>query len=145
MIEPVSLSERKVLAKAVTRLLGEWQLSEEACVGLLGMTGDAHARLRAYARGEPLEDDPGLLQRVGYLLSIYRLLGVLYPENAEIRAQWMRSRSRRFEGDTPADIGRRDGLRGWKGFRWSSPGCVAVNRCLVEADFATLRENPRRV
>lgn len=35
--------------------------------------------------------------------------------------------------------------RGWKGFRWSSPGCVPVNRCLVEADFATLRENSRRV
>jgi len=114
MNESVSLSERKVLAKAVTRLLSEWQLSEDTCLALLGLAGDAHARLRAYARGELLDDDPEVLQRMGYLLRIYRLLGSLYPENEEIRAQWMRSKNLRFGGDTPAEVGRRNGLEGLK-------------------------------
>lgn len=114
MNESASLSERKVLAKAVTRLLREWQLSEDTCLALLGMAGDDQERLRAYARGEPLEDNPEVLQRMGYLLRIYRLLGSLYPENAEIRAQWMRSKNLKFGGDTPAEVGRRDGLEGLK-------------------------------
>lgn len=78
--------ERAVLAKAVSRLFDEWNLQTTDRAALLGLNQNSRATLGRYAGGEPLANSRDLLDRVGHLLSIYRMLALIFPENPEIRS-----------------------------------------------------------
>lgn len=104
--------KRAVLAKAVMRAFDEWQLPKTDRQVLLGLGPNSRATLGRYAKGYPLNNNRDLLDRVGYLLGIYQGLQILYPENPEIRAGWLRSPHRRFHGSTPIEVVNQFGLAG---------------------------------
>jgi hypothetical protein len=103
---------RVVLAKAVSRLFGSWELSAADRLALLGLSEANRSALARYERGEPLAASRDLLDRVGHLLGIHKSLKLLYPKNPNLVKQWMTSRSAKFHGETPTEVARRFGLPG---------------------------------
>jgi hypothetical protein len=94
-------NDRRILAKAIFRLFDLWELSAADQLALLGLPAeeaDAFATMRS--SGMLLQAEH-LLDRVRSLLRIYRYLGMLYPENAEMAKNWMMSSNPRLNGDAP--------------------------------------------
>lgn len=104
--------ERSVLTKAVTRLFDEWGLSSKDRAILLGLDYDDGGALDNCAVGAPFDDNRELLDRVGHLLSIYKRLEILYPENPEVRSAWASSPNRRFKGKSAVEVVAEEGLAG---------------------------------
>lgn len=104
--------KRVVLAKAVMRAFDEWELPNTDRQVLLGLGADNRTTLKRYSEGRPLNNTRDLLDRVGHILGIYKGFQLLYPENPEIRAGWLRSPNRRFQGRTPIEVVRQYGLPG---------------------------------
>lgn len=96
--------KRAVLAKAIMRAFDEWRLANVDRQLLLGLDPNSRAALGRYAQGRPLNNTRNLLDRVGHLLTIYRGLRILCPENPEICMGWLSSPNRCFDGKTPLDI-----------------------------------------
>lgn len=110
--KPQSKEARVVLARAVSRLFANWQLSAADRLALLGLSEDNRTALARYERGEPLAASRDLLDRAGHLLGIHKSLQLLYPQNPDVVKNWMTSANRKFHGDTPVDIVRRFGFPG---------------------------------
>lgn len=70
------------LADAVLAVLGDWGVAPARQVGLLGLAA-------AQIPGQPLPDDPGVLERAGYLLGIERALKRRYPDDPAARHAWL--------------------------------------------------------
>lgn len=103
---------RAVLAKGIMRALDEWGLHNADKQTLLGLGDNSRSTLKRYAEGHPLANTRDLLDRAGHILGIYKGLALLYPENPEIRGQWMRSANHRFHGHSPVEVVREYGLPG---------------------------------
>lgn len=103
---------RTVLAKALTRTFGEWDLPNSDRLALLGLGFNSRTSLKRYAEGYPLANTRDLLDRAGHLLAIYKGLEMLYPDNPKLRARWMSSPNRRFQDRSPIDVVRKYGLPG---------------------------------
>lgn len=101
-----------VLARAVSRLFNNWQLSAADRLALLGLSEDNRTALTRYERGEPLAASRDLLDRAGHLLGIHKSLKLLYPKNPEMVQTWMTAANRKFHGETPIQIVRRFGFPG---------------------------------
>jgi hypothetical protein len=70
------------LADAVLAVLGDWGVAPAKQVELLGLAAPQ-------IPGQPLPDDPGVLERAGHLLAIERALKRRYPEDPAARHAWL--------------------------------------------------------
>ncbi len=107
----------KSLAEALTALFDRWQLIEEDQLTLLGLT-DPEELVR-YREGMPLRDDPDLLERVGHLLAIYRVLQEIYRHDPVICDRWMLIKDFLLGNRSPLEVVRKEGLEGLKAIRRS--------------------------
>lgn len=107
-----SAQARRVLATAVMRLFGHWQLSAEEQLILLGLNRDSRTTLNRYRQGGAFAASRDLLDRAGHLLGIHKSLRLLFPRNRELAYAWMRSRNRAFDGRTPVEVVADYGLPG---------------------------------
>ncbi len=106
---PVS---RAALARLVTRLFNNWSLDQAEQLELLGLCTRSTARLRRFHRGAAVRISRDMLDRIGWLLSIYKTLYLLYPHNEQLRRAWMKRRNFVFENHTPIEVMRDGGLIG---------------------------------
>ena len=70
------------LADAVLAVLADWGVAPAKQVELLGLAAP-------HIPGQPLPDDPGVLERAGHLLGIERALKRRYPDDPAARHAWL--------------------------------------------------------
>jgi hypothetical protein len=70
-----SLDTRQALTESVLAVLDDWGIHPAKQAELLGVRDISPLR-----EGQPLPDDPDVLERVGQLLGIERALKRLYPQ-----------------------------------------------------------------
>lgn len=99
--DPRSTDLRSAETHALLRLFDAWQLEREEQAGLLGI--DART-LDGYLDGRPLANDAVLLDRVGHLLAIHKVLRLRYGERPDFLAEWLRLPNARLEGRRPLDL-----------------------------------------
>lgn len=109
---PESEDGRRRLAKMVMRLFNLWQLAQTDQATLLGLSPRSRNSINRYKKGEPLNDNRDLLDRVYNLLGIHKALRILYPRNEQFRNRWISTPDSRIRGMAPIDIMRKEGLMG---------------------------------
>lgn len=104
---------RRVAAKAVTAILGDWRLSAASKLRLLGLSRSSRGQLSGYARGEtPLRPTEDGWRRASGLIAIDRNLRVFAPRDPEWRNAWVHSPVRDLDGERPVDVMLTDGIGG---------------------------------
>ena len=73
---------RQALAEAAFGVLAGWGVAPSIQAELLGLTAPL-------SQGEPLPDDPDVLERAGHLLGIERALKRRYPDDPAARHAWL--------------------------------------------------------
>ncbi len=96
-------------------LFERWQLAEDEQVVLLGLS-DA-ADLARYHQGEPLADEPDLLERAGHLLAIERDLRKKYPYSPGFRDRWVKTLDMYLGNKSPLQLVRDQGIEGVRRIR----------------------------
>ena len=104
--------DRGTLAKMVTHAFDLWKIDTDAQLSLLGLAASNRAELSRYRKGEPLADNPDLIQRVGHLLAIHKSLRQLFPQDRDLAYAWMTQINRAFDHRTPVGVIREQGLPG---------------------------------
>lgn len=108
---------RKALAEVVTVMFDRWQLTEADQATLLGLADPAD--VVQYREGMPLPDDPDLLERVGHLLAIYRVLQRIYGREPALCNRWILAKDLLLGHRSPLEVVRLEGLEGLKAIRRS--------------------------
>lgn len=90
---------RKALAEVVVEVLASWRLSPDEQAALLGVPDMA-----PYHAGEPLPDDPDVLERAGELLALERALRDFFAEQPELGGEWLRLPSRLLGDRSPLAV-----------------------------------------
>lgn len=104
---------RRVAAKALAAILGDWKLSAPDKLRLLGLSRSSRGQLSGYASGAtPLRPTEDAWRRASGLIAIDRNLRVFAPKNPEWRNAWMHSPVRGLDGERPLDIMLTDGISG---------------------------------
>jgi Protein of unknown function (DUF2384) len=103
---------RKALAKMILKLFSLWGLNDEDQANLLGCSPESQTAIEACKNGEGLFDNRDVLDRAGWLLAIHKSLGILYPNNSEIRYSWVLRRNKVFDNLTPLDVMKEQGVIG---------------------------------
>jgi len=106
-----SSEARERLAKMVTRLFDHWQLPLSEQAGLLGLSRTNRASIARYRGGEPLADNQDLLDRVGCLLGIHKVLRLIFPQDRDLAYRWITAPNRRL-GKRPVDLVLEHGFEG---------------------------------
>jgi hypothetical protein len=106
-----SSKAREQLAKMIIRLFDHWELPLTEQAGLLGLSRTNRASIARYRNGEPLADNQDLLDRVGCLLGIHKVLRIMFPQNRDLVYRWMTAPNRRF-GKRPIDVVLEHGFEG---------------------------------
>lgn len=101
---------RQALAEAAL-VLGNWGVAPAKQVELLGL---ANAAL--LSQGQPLPDDPRVLERASHLLGIERALKRRYPGDPATRHGWLMLPAVRLGGQPPLRV-MLDGVEGIKRVR----------------------------
>lgn len=105
--------EKVVLAKAVSRLLDCWELSQDMQCELLGLMPSSREKLLQMKVGlAEIPTGRDAFDRVMYLLSIHKCLTMLYPKNEDLRFGWIRTRNKRFDNLSPLDTMLEKGILG---------------------------------
>jgi hypothetical protein len=97
---------RLVLAEAVLGVLGDWGVALAKQAELLGLADTASLR-----EGQPLPDDPGVLERAGHLLGIERALMWRHQNDPAARHAWLMSPAEGLGGQPPLRV-MLDGVEG---------------------------------
>ncbi|MDN5869610.1 MAG: MbcA/ParS/Xre antitoxin family protein [Nitrococcus sp.] len=104
---------RRVAAKAVVAVLGDWTLSTADKLRLLGLSRSSRGQLSGYASGEkPLRPTEDAWRRASGLIAIDRNLRVFAPRNPDWRNAWVHSAVRGLDGECPIEIMLTDGIAG---------------------------------
>ncbi len=103
-----STEARQAAAGAVFAVLNAWGIHPVKQAELLG--------LPSIAPGQPLPDDPGVLERAGHLLGIERALKRLEPDDPASRHAWLMIPDQELGGRTPLLV-MLEGLEGIKRVR----------------------------
>jgi hypothetical protein len=111
-IDPTTLKSRVALAKMVTKLFALWKLSTGDQLALLGFATSGEDHLERYRKGDPMDNDIDLLNRVAILLSIHRSLRIIFPRNRAMVYNWPTTPNRAFENRSPVEFIDKYGLRG---------------------------------
>jgi hypothetical protein len=100
------------LAILLSRLFALWQIPTAIQLNLLGLSSNSRSLLSKYRNGHPLPAYRDVLVRAGYLLSIHKSLGLLYPKNEELKYSWVSRRNKLLENKTPLEIMTEQGIIG---------------------------------
>lgn len=73
----------------VTTLLDQWNLAEEEQNILLGLQPDDHATLKTLRSGEVIGAEMDRLGRIGHLLAIDEVLGLICKGSPDKRYRWV--------------------------------------------------------
>ena len=103
---------RRKLARMVTRLFELWELPAADQLELLGLSRTSRAQISKYRKGGALPSSRDMLDRIGWLLSIHKSLGLLYPRNESIRYTWVKRQNQILGDQRPLDIMKYQGLIG---------------------------------
>jgi hypothetical protein len=104
---------RKRMARMVLRLFDFWGLNNQQRLELLGMSESSRSQLPKFSRGEAsLAKGRDTMDRVGYLLSIYKALELLYPYDEDIRDHWVTQRHAMLDNLRPIDVMVEQGMIG---------------------------------
>ncbi len=96
----------------IFRLFDYWELSPSDKLNMLGLTERSKFMLTRYSKGEALSANRDMMDRVGWLLSIYKSLKILYPQNEEICKSWILRRNSIFNNYTPLEVMKEKGIIG---------------------------------
>ncbi len=108
-----SPENRKKAAKLITNLFELWQLDNATQLNLLGLSESSRSLLNKYRNASsPLPASRDVKDRVGWLLSCHKALRLLYPRNESLRYSWVNRRNEIFNGMTPIDVMKEQGLVG---------------------------------
>ena len=102
---------RLALAEAVLGVLGGWGVAPAKQAALLGLADTA-----PLSHGQPLPDDPGVLERAGHLLAIERALKRRQPDDPAARQAWLMLPAAELDGQPPLRV-MLDGMDGIKRVR----------------------------
>ena len=108
----VSADERRALARMVMRAFENWGLDTDESLAMLGLETEDAERLVSYREGEPLADDPEVLDRAGHILGIHKDLRLLLPHDRAEAYRWLKTPNRAFEYRTPVEVVTGEGIRG---------------------------------
>lgn len=98
----LKIEERQALTEAMMWLMEQWGVDGSGQISLLGLpTGTRTRHLKRFQEGEPLPDDPKVVDHCMDLLAIHEALRTTYPLNPMMGAHWMRTPHRRFDNRTP--------------------------------------------
>jgi len=100
--------DQNQLHRLLKNLFQKWQLTDGEQEKALGLPLSKWGRASA---GDIQEINEIVLARAISLLEIHRLLRVLFPENAELRYQWITTSNRGFDQRTPLSV-LSEGLQG---------------------------------
>ena len=114
---------RQALAEVVLAQFERWGVHELNQAVLLGV-----AQMTELKRGEPLPEDPAVLERVGHLLAIDRALLKRYPHQPHRRNRWLILPQPHLAGKAPLELMLVGGLQGIKEIR-----------AILESDVKALR------
>ncbi len=91
-----SEKNRKNMAVLTMNLFKLWGISTEDQLNLLGLSPSSRAVLGKYRKGNALPATRDLMDRVGWLMSIHKALGLLYPDpcNATLKYGWVNYRNK---------------------------------------------------
>lgn len=103
-LDPHSPDYRASLSSMLLKLFDHWDLAKEDQVALLGLSPSSEERLVGYRTGEPLADNPDLLDRAGLLLGIHKSLRLMFPYNKDLAYRWVSMPNKRFDNKSPLDI-----------------------------------------
>ena len=110
-----SPESRKALAKMMIKLFDHWEIEAEDRLELLGLDADDPSLLDQFRSGEvPLPETGDTMVRVSWLLTVHKMLGLLYQYNEDIRYSWVNRRNNAFDSQTPLNVMRVQGLAGIK-------------------------------
>ncbi len=108
-----SPENRKKAAKLITKLFELWELDNATQLNLLGLSESSRSLLNKYRNAaSPLPASRDVRDRVGWLLSCHKALRLLYPKNESLRYSWVNRRNQIFNGQTPVDVMKEQGLVG---------------------------------
>jgi len=108
-----SPENRKKTAKLITKLFELWGLDNATQLNLLGLSESSRSLLNKYRNASsPLPASRDVRDRVGWLLACHKALRLLYPHNQALRYNWMNRRNEIFNGQTPIDLMKEQGLVG---------------------------------
>ena len=110
--ELTSPEARKALAEAILALFHQWNLHLLNQAELLGLNN-----MSALNRGEPLPENPQVLERVGHLLAIERALTKHFPFDLNRRDSWIETANPKLENELPLKIMLVEGVEGMKKVR----------------------------
>jgi len=111
----MSHQQRAETTHAVLRVLSAWDIDREHQLLLLGMPEDTRPRvLKRFLDGEPLPQDPKVLERAECLLQIDAALVSLFPHNPALAYLWVTTSSPQFDGKSPLDLMLEQGMSAMK-------------------------------
>jgi hypothetical protein len=102
---------RKQLGQMITRLFELWNLDTATQLNLLGRSETSRKGLSDIKQGI-LSNQRDSLDRIGWLLAIHKSLRILYPENPELRYDWINRRNKMLDNNTPVEIMKKEGIIG---------------------------------
>jgi len=105
-------SDRGSISKMLMQLFGQWAISTEDQLEMLGLARDNRAALARYRKGVPMSVSRDATERAGHLLAIHKNLRLLFPQNRDLAYKWMSTRNNAFEGRTPVEVVRDFGFAG---------------------------------
>ena len=104
-IDIKSPESRKALAKMIIKLFDHWGLEAGDRLELLGLDAEDPSILDLFRIGEAeLPDTGDTMERVSWLLTVHKALGILYPYNEDIRYSWVNRRNKAFDKLTPLAV-----------------------------------------
>ncbi len=109
----LSNEERMELTRITMSTLDEWGIGADDLLVILDLPKGTRSRaLRRYREDTPFPDEPGVMKRVEYILSIAQALHTSYPHFPQMAARWMNEPHRRFNQRSPVKTLIEDGMNG---------------------------------
>ena len=109
----LSLPEsRKSMAKLVTKLFDLWGLPVADQLNLLGLSETSRSMLNRYRKGEAIPNSRDMIDRIGYFMSIYKSLRLLFPYNREFRNNWVKNKNKLIDNHLPVELMKSKGIIG---------------------------------
>lgn len=88
----------------VIKLFDHWGLSWREQGMVLGLPCGDQWTIHGLRHGRALSPKPDLMERVGHILAIHRLLRILFPQQRDLAYAWMMSRNAAFGELAPTHL-----------------------------------------
>ena len=101
--------------KLIKNLFSLWQLTRSESNNLLGLPESSPFDINKDSIIDLNPDSASdLNERIGYLLDCHQALGLLFPENPNMKYNWVRFNNRDLDGGSPLEIMTHHGIDGIK-------------------------------